>query len=52
MGYNLCFSIDEDDKSILLHLGNGIIISFTTLDEYEDFIKNMNSMKDEIKESL
>ncbi|HDR7786428.1 hypothetical protein PDN54_08085 [Bacillus cereus group sp. Bc252] len=52
MRYKLCFSIDEEDKEILLHLGNGIIISFATLDEYEDFIKNMKEMKEEIKESL
>lgn len=49
MGYNLYFSIDEDDKAILLHLGNGIIISFATLGEYEDFIKDMDSMKMKLK---
>lgn len=52
MSYNLCFSIDDDDKSVLLHLGNGVIISFATITEYEDFIKNMESMKDEIRETL
>ncbi|WP_390208618.1 hypothetical protein [Bacillus toyonensis] len=52
MGYNLYFSIDEDDKAILLHLGNGIIISFATLGEYEDFITDMDSMKNEIEENL
>ena len=52
MDYKLCFSIDEDDEAILVHLGNGVIISFATLNEYDDFIDQMKSMKDEIKENL
>ena len=57
--YKLSFSInmhdDEGDifeEGILLHLGNGVILHFNNLKEYDHFIDSMQGMKDEIKENL
>lgn len=57
--YKLGFSINLHDKDgdvfeqgILLHLNNGTIITFNTLDEYKDFINQMQSVIPEIEESL
>ncbi|PAV30277.1 hypothetical protein CIL05_07355 [Virgibacillus profundi] len=57
--YKLAFSIDMHDsdgdtyeEGILLHLGNGVILHFNNLKEYDNFIDSMQGMRDEIRENL
>lgn len=59
MGYELSFSVnlhDEDgdiyEEGILVHLGNGVILTFKNMDEYNNFIDSMESMRGEIYDNL
>lgn len=50
--YKLLFSIDDIDNEIVVHLGNGVSISFDTMEEYDGFIEQMQSMRQEIKDTM
>jgi hypothetical protein len=50
--YNLLFSVDEEDKEIILHLGNGVTIAFPSFAEYDNFIEQMQDMRAEISNHL
>lgn len=59
MGYNLSFSVNSYnycgemyEENIHLHLNNGTIISFLNIEEYNDFIEQMESLKGEIKTEI
>jgi prefoldin subunit 5 len=50
--YSLLFSIDEDDNKIIIHLGNGVSIAFSSLNDYDNFIEQMQHARKEIKANL
>lgn len=50
--YKLMFSIDEDNDEIILHLGNGVSLSFPSMSAYDEFMEKMQHMRSEIKDTL